>query len=88
MPDFYPHQPAGTHGAKASMHNCVQIFHKYCSRVLRQPVNMDELYIYEEQEIRALGPELRKVLREVRVPTPDGYVTVLLNAKSMRTGVT
>ena len=61
------------------MHNCVQIFHKYCSRVLRQPVNMDELCIYEEQEIRALGPELRKVLREVRFPTPDGYVTVLLN---------
>ena len=79
MPDFYPYQPTGTDGAKASLHNCTDIFHKYCSKALRQSLNMDELYIYEEQEIRALGPELRKVLCAVRFPTPDGYVTVLLD---------
>ena len=79
MQDFYPHQPAGVGGAKASLHNCVDIFHKYCSQVLRQPPNKDELYIYETQQIRALGPELREVLCAVRFPTPDGYVTVHLN---------
>ena len=79
MPGFYPHQPAGAGGAKASLHNCIDIFHKYCSRVLRQSLNMDELYVYEAQEIRPLGPELRKVLRAVRFPTPDGYVKVLLD---------
>ena len=79
MPDFYPHQPAGVDGAKANLHNCVDIFHKYCSQVLRQSLNMDELYIYETQEIRALGPEQREVLCAVRFPTPDGYVTVHLD---------
>ena len=75
---FYPHQPAGVGGATASLHNCIDIFHKYCSQVLRQSLNTDELYIYETQEIRALGPELRKVLCAVRFPTPNGYETVHL----------
>ena len=76
---FYPHQPAGVGGAKANLHNCVDIFYKYCSQVLRQSLNTEELYIYETQEIRALGPEQREVLCAVRFPTPDGYVTVHLN---------
>ena len=62
VPDFYPHQPAGVGGAKANLHNCVDIFYKYCSQVLRQSLNTEELYIYETQEIRALGPEQREVL--------------------------
>ena len=79
MQGFYPHQPAGVGGAKANLHNCVDIFYKYCSQVLRQCLNTDDLYIYETQEIRALGPEQREVLCAVRFPTPDGYVTVHLD---------
>lgn len=78
VPGFYPYQPNGASGATVNLHNCAQIFHEYCSKVLSQSLNLQELYHYQVDVIRNHAPEKREVLCAVHCPTPEGYRTVSL----------
>jgi len=99
--DFYPYRPAGAGagtgtgtttdggGATVSLRNCVEVFHTYCGKVLRQGLDVGKLYDREQRTMGGGGggsgsacsspqAQARSVLVRVRYPTPDGYKTVSL----------
>ena len=81
---FYPYRPtgAGADGATVTLHNCVEVFHIYCGKVMKQNFDTGRLYDMEHRGMHSPpdsaggSPQARAVLVRVRYPTPKGFKVI------------
>mmetsp|Transcript_42671 Transcript_42671/g.106197 ORF Transcript_42671/g.106197 Transcript_42671/m.106197 type:complete len:664 (+) Transcript_42671:665-2656(+) len=71
----YPYGAEGT--GLVTIHNCHTILLEYCSKTMRQSINLDVLCTYKDESVNA--GLTSKSMDSVRFPSPAGWISVGLD---------
>ena len=77
--DVHPFRLPGEKTAEINVLNCLQIVYEFTAKVMGQCVPQDMLLCYKTHVEQRKPSKVRRMLVEVRHPSPDGMVVVTLN---------
>ncbi|CAL1138448.1 unnamed protein product [Cladocopium goreaui] len=72
-PGIYPFHSGDS---EVNFFNCLQIVYEYCAKTMGQSFNPDDLFTYSEEQVCVYPPQSRRVVTEMKYPSPVGFVTV------------
>lgn len=72
-PGIYPFHPGDS---EVNFFNCLQIVYEYCAKTMGQSFNPDDLFTYSEELVCVYPRQSRRVVTEMKYPSPLGFVTV------------
>ncbi|CAE7724864.1 unnamed protein product, partial [Symbiodinium sp. CCMP2456] len=85
---IYPFYPSNA-GMKAEAASGMKLHkYEYCAKTMGQSLNPEDLFTYDEKVICDYPRQTRKFIKEVKYPSPDGFLKVTLEAVNSRWGDT
>ncbi|CAK9105364.1 unnamed protein product [Durusdinium trenchii] len=70
----YPFYPPG--GSEVNFFNALQIVYEYCAKTMGQSINPEDLFTYTEEVVCVYPMQTRRMVSEVKYPTPLGFQPV------------
>jgi hypothetical protein len=76
--EVHPFRLPGENSAEINFFNCLQIVYEFTAKVMGQCVSQEVLLRHQTRVVRGRPRQVRRLLVEVRHPSPDGLIVVTL----------